>query len=76
MYSWFIHPPITVINKNLYLRFSQLIMYVIFIIDHIHHLINKFKMLIFTFNNGWRVYIVRENWGAYFVKIYIYFFNL
>jgi len=32
-------------------------MYVIFIIDHIHHLINKFKMLIFVYNNNLRLNI-------------------
>jgi len=39
--------PVTIINKNLYFRFTQLMMYMIFIIDHIHHLINKSKILIF-----------------------------
>jgi len=32
-------------------------MYMIFIIDHIHHLINKPKILIFIYNSDWRVYV-------------------
>ncbi len=42
-------------------------MHITFIIDYIHHLINEFKMLIFTSNNDWKMYIVRENYCAYFV---------
>jgi hypothetical protein len=34
----------------------SLIMYVVIIIDHIHHLINESKMLIFTYNSDRRVY--------------------
>jgi hypothetical protein len=40
---------------NLHLRFIQLMMYVVFIIDRIHHLRNEFKMLIFAYNINWRV---------------------
>jgi len=33
-------------------------MYMIFIIDHIHHSTNESnKMLIFAYNNDWRVYL-------------------
>ena len=31
-------------------------MYIIFIIDHIHHLMNKSKMLIFAYNSDRRMY--------------------
>jgi len=31
-------------------------MYIIFIIDHIHHLINEYKILIFAYNSDRRVY--------------------
>jgi len=31
-------------------------MYMIFIIDHIHYLMNESKMLIFTYNSNRRVY--------------------
>jgi len=33
-------------------------MYRVFIIDHIHHLMNESKMLIFVYNSDWRVYVV------------------
>jgi len=53
-----LHPPVTIISKNLYFRFIQLMMYMIFIIDHIHHSTNESnKMLIFAYNNDWRVYL-------------------
>jgi len=29
-------------------------MYVVFIIDYIHHLMNESKMLIFAYNGDWR----------------------
>jgi len=52
----YVHSSIIIINKNLYFTFISLTMYMIFIIDHIHLLINKFKMLIFVYNNKPRVY--------------------
>jgi hypothetical protein len=33
-------------------------MYMIFIIDHIHHLMNEFKMQSFAYNSDQRVYIL------------------
>jgi len=33
-------------------------MYVVFIVDHIHHLINESNMLIFAFNSDRRVYLL------------------
>jgi len=51
-----IYALVTIIDKNLYFRFIQLIMYIIFIIDHIHHLINESKILIFNYNSGRRMY--------------------
>jgi len=33
-------------------------MYIVFIINHIHHLIDEFKMLIFTYNNDRKMYIL------------------
>jgi len=32
-------------------------MYMVFIIDHIHHLMNESKMLIFAYNRDQRVYV-------------------
>ena len=46
-----IHHPVVIISKNLHFRFIQLMIYMVFIIDHIYHLINEFKMLIFAYNN-------------------------
>jgi len=45
------YPPVTIISKKLYFEFIQLIIYVVFIIDHIHHLMNESKILIFVYNN-------------------------
>jgi hypothetical protein len=42
---------VTGISKNLHFRFIELMMYMVFIIDHIHHLINEFKILIFAYNS-------------------------
>ena len=36
-----IHPLVTIINKNLHFIFIQLIMYMVFFIDHIHQLTNE-----------------------------------
>jgi len=47
---YYIHPLVTIISKNLRFRFIQLMMYMIFIIYHIHYLINESKMLIFVYN--------------------------
>jgi len=33
-------------------------MYMIFIIDHIHHLMNESKIIIFAYNSDWRVYML------------------
>jgi hypothetical protein len=38
-----IHSPVTIINKNLHFKFIQLMMYIIFIIYHIHHLMNFYE---------------------------------
>jgi len=48
---FYIHPPVTIISKNLHFKFIQLIMYMVFIIEHIHHLMNEFKMLTFAYNS-------------------------
>jgi len=32
-------------------------MYIVFIIDHIHHLMNEFKILMFAYKNDRKVYI-------------------
>jgi len=53
-------PPVTIISKNLHLKFIQLMMYMIFIIDHIHHLMNESKILIFAYNNDRMVYFETE----------------
>ena len=42
-YNKKIHSPGTIISTNVYFRFIQLIMYVVFIIDDIHHLMNESK---------------------------------
>jgi len=34
---YIVYSLVTVINKNLHFRFFQLMMYMVFIIDHIHH---------------------------------------
>jgi len=52
-----VHPPVTVISKTLYFRFIHLMMYMVFIIDHIHHLINESKIQSFAYNSDWRVYV-------------------
>jgi len=38
-------------KQKLHFGFIQLMIYVVFIIDHIHHLMNEFKMLIFAYNS-------------------------
>jgi len=41
-------------------------MYVVFIVDHIHHLMNESKMLIFVYNSDRRVYWfynTRKSWN-------------
>jgi len=43
-----IHPPIIIISKKLHFSSIQLMMYMIFIIDYIHHLMNESKILIFV----------------------------
>jgi len=44
-----IYYPVIIISKNLHFKYIQLMMYMIFIIDHIHHLMNESKMLIFAY---------------------------
>jgi len=56
----YVHPPVTIINKTLDFRFIQLIMHIVFIIDHIHHLMNESKMQNFAYNCDQKVYKVRE----------------
>jgi len=51
-----LHSSVTIISKNQYFIFIQLMMYVVFIINHIHHLMNESKMLIFAYNSDRRVY--------------------
>jgi len=51
MFEYFIHPPLTIISKNLYFRFIQLMMYIILILVQIDHLMNEYKMLIFAYNS-------------------------
>ena len=51
-----VHPPVTIISKNLYFAFSQVMICIVFIIDHIRHLINESKMLTFAYNSDRRVY--------------------
>jgi uncharacterized membrane protein YkgB len=51
-----VHPPVTIISKILHFRFIQLMMYIVFIIDHIHHLMNESKIQSFAYNSDRRVY--------------------
>jgi hypothetical protein len=51
-----IHPPVTIISKNLHFTFIQLMMYIVFIIDYIQHLMNESKMLTFAYICDRRVY--------------------
>ena len=53
-----IHPPVTIISKSLYFKFIQLMMYMVFIIDHVQHLMNEPKMLIFAYINDRKVYLL------------------
>jgi hypothetical protein len=57
-----LHPKVTNISKTLHFRFIQLITYMIFIIDHIHHLMNESKILIFAYNSDQMVYIYIGIW--------------
>jgi len=50
-----IHPLVTIISKTFHFRFIQLRMYMVFIIDYIHHLINESKMQSFAYNSDRRV---------------------
>jgi hypothetical protein len=50
-----LHHPGTIRNKNLHVIFIQLMMYMVFVIDHIHHLMNESKMLIFAYNSNRKV---------------------
>jgi len=51
-------PPVTIIRKNQYFRFIQLMMHMIFIIGHIYYLINESKILIFPSNSDQKVYTI------------------
>jgi hypothetical protein len=51
-----VHLPVTIISKILHFRYIQLMMYIVFIIDHIHHLMNECKMQSFAYNSDRRVY--------------------
>jgi len=51
-----VHLPVTIISKKLHFIFIQLTMYVVFIIGHIHYLMNESKMLIFAYNSDRRMY--------------------
>jgi len=53
-----IHPPVTNISKYLHFAFIQLMMYIVFIIDYIRHLINESKMLTFAYISDRRVYVL------------------
>jgi len=55
--KWDIHSLVTIISKTLYFRFIQLMMHMIFIIDHIYHLMNESKMQSFAYNSDQRIYI-------------------
>jgi len=68
MYIHHIHPPVTIISKNLHFRFIQLMMYMVFIINHAHHLMNESNMLIFAYNSDGRVYMLSI--------IYYYYINI
>jgi len=51
------------ISKNLHFRFIQLMMYIVFIIDHIRHLINKFKILTFAYISDRKLYFLNKYLG-------------
>jgi hypothetical protein len=55
-----LHTPVTITSKTLYFRFIRLMMYIIFIIDHIHHLMNESKIQSFVYNSDRRVYFVSK----------------
>jgi len=44
-----------IISKNTHFRFVQLIIYMVFILNHVHYLINEYKILIFTYNSNRKV---------------------
>ena len=41
-----IYPLVNIINKNLYFRFIEYVMYMVYIINHRHHLFNEFESVI------------------------------
>jgi len=45
-------------KQNLHFRFIQLMMYMVFIIHYIYHLMNETKILIFAYNCDHRVYLI------------------
>jgi len=53
-----IHSSVTNISKNLHFVFVRLMMYIVFIIDHIHHLMNESKILTFAYISDRRVYFL------------------
>jgi hypothetical protein len=54
-----IHPPVTKISKIPLFRHIQLMMYVVFIICHIHHQLNVSKKWIFAYISDQRMYDIR-----------------
>jgi len=56
-FNYDIHPMVTIISKNPHFTFIQLMMYIVFIINYIHHLMNESKMLIFVYNSDRKVYM-------------------
>jgi hypothetical protein len=51
------HPLVTIISKTFHFRFIQLMMYIVFIIDHIYHLMNESKMYSFAYNSDRMMYL-------------------
>jgi len=47
-------PSDIIISKILHFRFIQLTMYMVFIIDHIYHLMNESKIQTFAYNSDQR----------------------
>jgi hypothetical protein len=71
MIEYGVHSPVTIISKNLHFTFIQLMMYMVFIIDHIHHLMNESKMLTFAYISDRRVYLISI---LFFIDIFICLF--
>lgn len=53
----FLQPPVIVIRKkNQHFILIQLMIYIIFIIENIHDIMNEFKMFFFLYNSDCRVH--------------------